>query len=106
MKITTAELRRAVDRLLGEFETHGVTEWDIDADFYWDVPSDARYQPYDTPKDLTVGQLTDDIERVKGIAAGTDVPVPPGLVWVASILRLAGEQGLIAMKGRRDPGSE
>lgn len=106
MKITTAELRRAVDRLLEEFETLGAAEWDIDVDFYWDVPSDVRYESYDAPKDLSVGQLADDIERVRGIAAGTDAPAPPGLVWVASVLRFAGERGIVAMKRPRTSSSD
>ena len=103
MRITTIEIRRALDLLLAEFEANGASEWLIEQDFYWDVPSDVRYDTYDSPQQLGMGQLTDDIERVRAIAAGSDEAVPPGLVWVASILRLAGEQGVVAMKGNRDP---
>ena len=102
MKITTAEIRRAVDLLLSEFDANGASEWEIDQDFYWDVPSDVRYDLYEPPEQLGMGQLTDDIGRVRAIAAGTDDPVPPGLVWVANILRLAGEKGLVAMR-RKQP---
>jgi hypothetical protein len=49
MKITTGELRRAIDVLLAEFEANGVSEWDVDSDYYWDVPWDVRYDPYAQP---------------------------------------------------------
>lgn len=98
MKITTTELRHALDLLLSEFEVNGASEWVIEQDFYWDVPSDVRYDSYDPPRQLGMGQVTDDIKEIKRIASGTKDPVPLGLVWVASILRLAGEQGVFAMK--------
>jgi hypothetical protein len=97
-KITTGEIRRAIDLLLSEFEANGASEWEIDRDFYCDVPWDRRYDSHDPPTHLNLGQLTDDIERVKGIADGSNSPVPPGLVWLASILRIAGETGVLAMK--------
>jgi hypothetical protein len=98
MKITTGELRRAIDVLLAEFEANGVSEWDVDRDYYWDVPSDVRYDPYAHPTQLSLGQLSYDIERVKKLADGSNGPVSLGLVWVASILRIAGETGWMAMK--------
>jgi hypothetical protein len=106
MKITTGELRRAIDVLLTDFEANGVSEWDINSDFYWDVPSDARYDPYDQPTQLTLGQLSYDIERVKNLADGSSPAVSPGLVWVASILRIAGETGWMAMKRTPNSGGE
>lgn len=100
MKITTTEIRRVLDLLLSEFEAHGASEWEIDQDYYWDVPADVRYDPYETPQQLTMGQLSDDIGGVRAIAAGDDV-APLALVWVANILRVAGEEGPWAMRRRQ-----
>lgn len=102
MKITTAEIRRALDLALSEFDSHGSTEWNIEPDFYWDVLSDARYDSHDAPEELGVGQLSDDIRRVKEIAAGSKSPVPMSLVWIGSILRFAGEQGIVAIRRSND----
>lgn len=98
MRITTSEIRGALNLLLSEFEANGASEWNIEQDFYWDVPCDVRYDTYDPPQ-LIMGQLNDDVTRIKEIACGSQDPAPPGLVWIASILRLAGEQGIVKMKG-------
>jgi hypothetical protein len=93
MKITTQEIRRALELLLEDFEVHGATEWEFDEEYYWDVPSDQRYDNYNQPTQLTTGQLTEDMERVRLIARRENAPVPLGLVWLSNVLRLAGEKG-------------
>lgn len=99
MRITTEELRRALDLLLSELEANGASEWVIEQAFYRDVPSEERSDSHESPPQLGMGQLDADVERVKGIASGSADPLPPGLVSVARILRLAGERGVVAMKG-------
>lgn len=93
MKITTQEIKHALQLLLDEFESHGASEWEIDEDFYWNVPPDARYDPYNKPLELTLGQLSEDVREVRSIARGDKPSVPLGLVWLSTILRLAGEKG-------------
>ncbi len=91
MRITTAELRTAIGRILDHFESRGITEFRIDHDFYWDVPKDARYDSYGEPTELTVGQLSDDIRHVFAIVSRQEDPIGYSLVWLASVLRVIGE---------------
>lgn len=93
MKITTQEIKHALQLLLAEFESHGASEWEINEDFYWDVPPDARYDSYEKPAELTLGQLSEDVREVRSIAGGDKPSVPLGLVWLSTILRFAGEKG-------------
>ena len=91
MRIRTSELRRAAETLLGHLEQTGHSDIDIREDFYWDVPQDQRYDSYEEPKELSVGQLSFDHEEIMKILSGESEPVNYGLVWLAAILRRAGE---------------
>ena len=91
MKIRCVDLRRIAEVLLGHLEEVGQDEFEIDKDFYWEVPSSNRYDQYDEPVDLTAGQLSDDWSELEGILSGAKEPIGYGLVWLASILRVLGE---------------
>lgn len=92
MRITTAELRKATDALLSHLEKSGHTTVDVDQDFYWSIASEQRYDPYTVPKELSMGQLTDDWAEVSSIMQGEKEPVGYALVWLSSILRAVGEK--------------
>ncbi len=91
MKITTDELRRATTALLDYLDETGQREFEINEDYYWVIAEEERYAPYAQPKTLLMGQLSDDINEVKRMAAGTGVPVGRALVWLAAVLRRLGE---------------
>lgn len=91
MKIAIAELRTACKTLLDQVEASGIDHVEIADDYYWDVPADSRYRPYEKPTDLTLGQLTDDWAEIERLVAGTGTPVAYSLVWLAAILRRTGE---------------
>lgn len=103
MKITTQQLRSALQSLLEDFEVHGASEWEIDKDFYWDIDQENRYDSYEKPTAITLGQLSDDVGEVLAIARGEKPPTPMGLVWISNILRLAGEMGPHAMVAKTRP---
>lgn len=94
MKVSATELRRAVDLLLEHIEESGSPVVEIDEDFYWDVPADRRYAPYQKPVELTMGQLSDDWSEIQKIVDGSRQPVGYALVWLSSILRRVGEKAI------------
>ncbi len=100
MKITTQEILCALKILLDDFDVHGAANWEFDEEFYWDVPYDQRYNSYDQPKKLTMGQLSEDVDQLRMIAKGENAPVPLGLVWLSNVLRLAGEKGPYELSGK------
>lgn len=95
MTIDIEELRAIIAKLLDAVETNGA-KVEIEADYYWDVPHDDRYDRYASPTQLTIGQLSDDWNELKRIGRGEAAALPYALVWASSILRRIGEQVLPA----------
>lgn len=91
MKVTIEELCRAATAVFSYLESTNQLEFDIEEDFYWDIPVEHRYDRYDEPATYSVGQLSEDWEHVRGIADGTEEPTGYALVWLAMILRRVGE---------------
>lgn len=94
MRVTTGELRQALTTLLDHLEETGHSEMEIESDFYWDTPTEGRYDAYSEPNELTIGQLSDDWSRTQQIACGKEEPTGYGLVWAASVLRAVGEKAI------------
>ncbi len=91
ISISIAELKTVSDLLLRHLEACGVESIDISEDFYWEVPQELRYDQYDAPKQLNVGQLSDDVYELKRLINGDAPLMGLGLVWLSSILRRIGE---------------
>lgn len=91
MKIDIADLKRVFETLVAHLEQTNQSTYEIEWDYYWDIPTEDRYNPNVDPKDLTLGQLTDDWEGLLEIANGDMPPVGPALVWLSSVLRSIGE---------------
>jgi hypothetical protein len=92
MSITPAQLREVFEVLIRHLEETGVSEIEIDPDYYWDIPAEELYDPYNTPEGLDLGQLTEDWQKLQDVAAGRMPPVGYGLTWLAAVLRAVGEK--------------
>ncbi len=93
MRVTTEDLRKAIEMLLRHLDESGQSEFEIEEDFYWSVPRKGRYDAYEQPG-LTVGQLTDDWARVLAIVNGRSEPLGYGLIWASAVLRAVGEKAV------------
>jgi len=91
MIVKVEELRGIADRLFEHLEQSGVKEVDIDQDYYWIVPEEQRYDPREQPKELVLGQLSDDWKELRDVLRG-EPPIAYRLVWFASVLRAVGEK--------------
>lgn len=95
MHVSLPELRRVFDVLIDHLEA--VTKNDsvvLDKDYFWSIPPDERYDVYNTPADLTIGQLSDSWEFLKTPLADPDDALTYHLVWLADILRAIGEDNV------------
>jgi hypothetical protein len=92
MRLSTDELRRLALLLLEHVDAISPQAVEIDDDFYWDVPAEARYDAYGEPKTHTVGQLSDDWRELQRLLKGERPPIGHALVWLAAILRRIGER--------------
>ena len=79
LTVSVADLREALSRLVDAVEREYGTEIDLGADFYWVVDRSAAYN-LDRPEagELTVGQLSDDIESMRSLLADG---IRPEALW-------------------------
>lgn len=92
MEVTISELRSICNKLLQHIETSGYATINIERDFYWNIPRSLRYDSYEEPKELTIGQLSDDWAELQKILNDEAAPLGYALVWLSSILRIIGEE--------------
>lgn len=68
--VSVADLRAAVGLLLDAVEQRFGSEFDLEADYYWDLNSDALWrQEPPTDDDVWCSQLSDDVESVRYMLA-------------------------------------
>lgn len=91
MRVNISDLRRVSEKLFSHLEQNGHSSVEISADYYWIIPEERRYDPYNEPTDFSLGQLTDDWSRLQKIAEEENEPIGYALVWLASILQAIGE---------------
>jgi len=91
MEVRISEVKEAFRKLLNAFDRDGIESVDISHDFYWSIPKASRYSPYEEPKDLTMGQISDDWRELRRIATEETPAVSYGLVWLGAVLQVIGE---------------
>ena len=84
-------LERAFQLIFSHLQKNQINSIEVDKDFYWDISSQERYNPYQDPKDLSLGQLSSDWEEIQKIALGEKEPTGYALLWLSSLLRFLGE---------------
>lgn len=88
------EIERAVLLVLKHLKDQQVVHVEIPEDYYWDIAEEDRYDPAKTPSDVSLGQLSEDWERLRQILEGDAPPVGYALVWAGSLLRKIGSSNV------------
>ena len=91
MQVSVSELRAMTEKLFLHLERKDYSSVELSTDYYWNIPKEFRYNPYEEPKDLDLGQLTDDWANLRKILEGTTEPVGYAFVWLSTVLRAVGE---------------
>ena len=60
MRISNSDLKSIFSLLLKSLEAYYREGIDIDVDYYWDIDFKELYDPYNEPKNITIGQLDED----------------------------------------------
>lgn len=92
MLVKLSDLRTLSNLILTHLEQKGLKSIELTDDYYWDLPKEKLYDPYQDPCDFEMGQLSDDWSDLLKILEGKNEPIGYGLVWLSSILRAIGEQ--------------
>lgn len=86
-QIRIDDLQKAIILLLSNFKTNIGEVIEIENDFYWDIPSKELYNPYEEPKQLTLGQLSDDINEVQRLANEPSSAISYDLKRISNIIK-------------------
>jgi hypothetical protein len=92
VKVSIRELREVSTALFDHVESLGVTEVEVDDDYYWSIPKEELYDPARDSVSPSLGQLTDDWNELQMIRRRERPPVALALTWLASVLRAIGER--------------
>lgn len=87
MKVNIDELQKITLLLLSNLREQMGNEIELENDFYWDISSNELYKPYDEPKDISLGQLSDDLMEVQKLTSSSDEAIPYDLKRIAEILK-------------------
>jgi len=93
MKINIEELEKLTLLLLSRLRESSGVIIELNNDFYWDIPTDELYNPYEEPKNITLGQLSDDFNEVIRLSKSNDV-IPYGVKRLSSIFRAISSETL------------
>lgn len=91
MDIYINDLQTIFDKLLQHVKEKGIESINVEADYYWNIPKEQLYNPYEQPSVLDLGQLSDDWYELRKIQHAEKEPIGYHLVWFAAILRVIGE---------------
>jgi hypothetical protein len=94
MNVKVTELRAISDRLFAYLEESGRDEFEVSDDYYWAISKEELYDPSKDPKDLTIGQLSDDWNELTAILNEESPPIGYALVWLSAILRNIGDKAV------------
>ena len=84
-------LRRAIDILLDHLVSVEGQNISLDKDMFWTIAADQRNDVYVEPTEFSIGQLSESLESIDLIVNEPSTATSYALVWVADVLRAAGE---------------
>ena len=92
MKITLPALRETAEILFAHLDSQGLSEFEIDDDYYWTLAVEQLYDPTKQPSEFGLEQLTDNWEWLERVRTGAAEPITYQLVWLAAFLRWIGQR--------------
>lgn len=85
MQVNIEEIAEITSLLLSKLRESKSNRIQLHNDFYWDIPAEELYNPYQEPKSITLGQLSDDLKEITRLKNQNDAIIYD-LKRVASIL--------------------
>lgn len=95
MKVNIEEIEKIALYLLLKLRESKGESIELNNDFYWDISADELYNPYEEPKNITLGQLSDDLEEIQRLNKSDDA-IPHDLKRLASIIKALGTENQTA----------
>ncbi len=90
MEIKVSDLEQLTKKMFEYIKDQEIQSITIEKDFYWNVSYEEKYDSYQEPAELDVGQLTDDWQELLNILNGKSELCNLAFVWLAQILHAIG----------------
>lgn len=87
MTINIKEIEEITSILFSKLKEKYGNNIEIQNDYFWDIVNEELYNPYEEPKTITLGQLSQDYELIKRILNSDDA-VAFDLKWLSNILKV------------------
>ncbi len=73
MKVNIDEIQKIAFLLFAKLKESNGVEIELKSDYYWCFVEEEIYNPYDDPKNLTLGQLSDDLNELHNSLLSDDL---------------------------------
>lgn len=94
VRIPVDQLRQVFELLVAHVATDGATDLPVSRDYFWSIPSPERYDVYNEPSQLTIGQVSESWANLRGMLEDDSKALGYGLVWLADVLRAIGDEAV------------
>ena len=94
MIIHVSDLSKITEELIAHLRNVSGEEIDLSVDYYWNIETEQKYNPYENPTEIDLGQISDDWQELQQIIEKEREPIAYDLVKLAAILRAIGEHEL------------
>ncbi len=91
MEVRISELRDIWEAAFSYLEENNMSSVMLDVDYYWHIPLEECYNPYEKPQDMTLGQLSDDLINLRSMVKRDEL-IAYSLVWLSAVTRAVGER--------------
>lgn len=92
MQINSEQLLQVCEKLFAHLKELDIQVIELPVDYYWEIPREKRYAVSPEPSAFTIGQLQSDCTELQKVLNGEHEPLAYHFVWLAALLRAAGEE--------------
>jgi hypothetical protein len=92
MKISLKTVRSAFLTAMDYVEKRYGPDVELDVDYYWSIPKEAKYDTRQVPTHSDMGSLVHDYSEVEKLAKGEHDIVGYDLVYIGTLLQALGEE--------------
>lgn len=91
--VSLREIAQVCEQTLAAMITAVGEDVPVHVDYYWSIPRDQRYDVYQEPSALTIGQVHEDLDNLRRLLAEADpVVLPQALRWLGAVLTAVGDE--------------